>query len=264
VSTSPVPTAIVVPLDGSQFAERALPVARAVATQFGARLELWNACADDDSRAGFDTYLRTLALTHHADRVTVVDRDDVARALAEVASDDSTLVCMSTHGRGVARSSVLGSVAVDVLRLGCHPVLLVGRHCTTELPDGLQHVLVCLDGSPGAAKIEPVATAWCRALGLSAHVVEVLCPYDLEPDRADDDVMTFADALRRGDVDVATEVLVEGSIPKALAERAADLPGAVLMMTSSLRHGVPRLVLGSIAVATVARSTAPVLVAPRP
>ena len=57
------------------------------------------------------------------------------------------VVCMTSHGRGRLRWAFLGSVAEQIISESHDPVVLLGRQCGTEWPDGLKHMLIGIDGS---------------------------------------------------------------------------------------------------------------------
>lgn len=143
------PERILVPLDGSDLAEHALPLAVALAKRAGASLVLTRSInwatefggvsaypmgagaaslidlADQSAR----DYLREVSdrLTGEGLRVSTDLRIDPAAdgILASAAEQQANLIVMSTHGRGGLGRWVYGSVADRVLR-GAHvPVLLV-------------------------------------------------------------------------------------------------------------------------------------------
>jgi nucleotide-binding universal stress UspA family protein len=140
-------TTLVVPLDGSEFAEAALPVAREFAWLLGARLVLVGVVADpsqvlvgeipmyayteDDfgeAEAEVREYLARAA-KRIASRVpveTVLRVGDASVEIAaEVAQRGAAAVVMATHGRtGLARS-IVGSVAGNILHRSAGPVILV-------------------------------------------------------------------------------------------------------------------------------------------
>jgi nucleotide-binding universal stress UspA family protein len=145
-SESPV---IVVPLDQSELAEAALPIARQMAAALGARIVLVSAVpvqaplavgypemvvtySDTDyARVEADTreYLRTIVGRINARGVqveAVVRMGDAGLEIASTAQQyAAAAVVMATHGRtGVVRS-MLGSVAGAVVQSGTTPVILL-------------------------------------------------------------------------------------------------------------------------------------------
>lgn len=164
---------ILVPLDGSQFAEHALPRAVAIAQTSGAALHLVRVhvpvvLGDAAPPATWDAEIRMreadyVAATarrlreEHAIRAgsELVD-GPIVGALCECASTSGAdLIVMTTHGRTGVRRAWVGSVADGLLRHSRLPVMMV-RPDRGHRPAGLmpiRHVLVPLDGSADAEQI---------------------------------------------------------------------------------------------------------------
>ena len=139
---------VVVPLDGSALAERAVPYATQLVRHGGARLVLVRA-ALAHTVPGVDPTDTQVAVTECAEREletaakhlrgqglsveTHVYYGEAAWAIADVAERQSAeLLVMSTHGRGGLGRWVYGSVADKVLRGADVPVLLVRTHPIRE------------------------------------------------------------------------------------------------------------------------------------
>jgi len=147
---------VIVPLDGSQLSEAALPAAVGIADKFGSRLILIRAVESTSQRlvetpALLDTPGVAAANIELIEQVTKADREEAAKylariqarligktvetlvvegapaeAIADVARErGASLVVMSSHGRGGLGRLVHGSVADGVLRQGSVPVLLM-------------------------------------------------------------------------------------------------------------------------------------------
>jgi nucleotide-binding universal stress UspA family protein len=129
---------VVVPLDGSAAAERALPMAETVARVLGAPMHLVTVIesADEAStaggtttsdRGGADIGLEALVDRlgrQHIDASTEVRAGDaVTELLAAVGPGD--VIVATTHGQGTARRWQIGHVADRLLRQAQAPVLLV-------------------------------------------------------------------------------------------------------------------------------------------
>lgn len=165
---------ILVPLDGSGFGERALPVALGLATRAGAILELVRVAepgasaprpdrtglvSDDPQERGMReaaAYLEKVAEAVRADAdgmspgTTVVPAGNVARSLAREAIEMSAdLIVMSTHGHGALRRAWLGSTADALLRLAPCPILLVRPPETGEADGSSGH------GDPAGQEHDP-------------------------------------------------------------------------------------------------------------
>jgi nucleotide-binding universal stress UspA family protein len=193
-----MPRSILVPLDGSPFAEHALPLALAVARRLGASIELVlvhepsrfphpsadlrtpDALIAVAVREHGDDYLRGAAeRVREATEVPVATRlleGPVAETLAdEAAGVDAALVVMATHGRGGVSRMWLGSVADALIRRIETPLLLV-RPLEGAAPGPVAHafrrVLVPLDGSPFAEEIIEPAMALAGTEGVEYHLVQ--------------------------------------------------------------------------------------------
>lgn len=198
---------ILVPLDGSSFAEQALAVAVDIATRAKATLHLvlvHQASAvvagpgepvvldpgiDQQLRGEEGGYLATvqsrLAKDDALKVVCTVIEGPVADAVAAYAHDHAVdLVVMTTHGRGVFSRFWLGSVADRLVRQLEQPLLLLrpqpsGAAVPVPAAQLLRKVLLLLDGSPHAEQmIEPaVALAQTFAGELTlVRIVERLAP----------------------------------------------------------------------------------------
>jgi nucleotide-binding universal stress UspA family protein len=137
---------ILVPLDGSEFGERALSQAEELARATGARITLFAvllrpegpdhtehprvAKLDEQSR---DRLLGELDDTAKAARQagvesveTAVEFGEPAHRISEYAgANDVDLIVMSTHGLGATGRYALGSVALKVLMTAPCPVFMV-------------------------------------------------------------------------------------------------------------------------------------------
>lgn len=144
VAPFPGPLRVVVPLDGSRLAERALPLAAELAGASGGSLLLVQVIDDQGAFAAYRAGQRELALAELRaahDYLASVQARCRARGLpveatVRVGSPSETitwvaldlgadLVAMATHGRSGARRERLGSVALALLRTGLAPLLLV-------------------------------------------------------------------------------------------------------------------------------------------
>jgi nucleotide-binding universal stress UspA family protein len=193
---------ILVPLDGSQFAEHALPVAMALARRSGAGLHLVTVLTpltaaylegvyvgSDDLEAELNAsqraYLdRMIARLREYVDVPITDEvrhGEVAPMLCQLASSgEFDLVVMATHGRGPMGRFWLGSVADEMIRHVTLPVLLVrpedGEVRLDEEPD-LSRVVVPLDGTPLAEQIlEPAIAMAALMPGAEIDLVRVIGP----------------------------------------------------------------------------------------
>jgi nucleotide-binding universal stress UspA family protein len=169
---------ILVPLDGSPFAEHALPVALALARRAGANLMLVTVATplteaytqgvyispvelEQEIIAQRRAYLEATAekLRARADvRVScIVEHGEVALSLCDLLdAGQADLVVLATHGRGAVARFWLGSVADEMVRRASRPLLLVrpgaGAADLDREPE-MGRILVPLDGTKLAEQI---------------------------------------------------------------------------------------------------------------
>jgi nucleotide-binding universal stress UspA family protein len=122
---------LVVCLDGSELAERALPFATHLAQRLAAELVLVRVVPEGCIAPGDIpeiAYLRDLAerLPGPPPLLDVVQDRQPARAITRYVGDrGDSIVVVATHGRGGLRSAVMGSVAHGITHQAACPVLVV-------------------------------------------------------------------------------------------------------------------------------------------
>jgi nucleotide-binding universal stress UspA family protein len=175
---------VVVPVDGSPFAERALPVGAQLAAETGARLVLLEVVTKPRDAELAIHYLDDLARRHGAAGWDAARGEDTASAIVTAAGGDrSGLACLATHGRDRS-TALVGSVATGVLDRTTRPVLLVGPKarppCAGDAP-----IVVAVDGSSDDRAVVAVASDWARALARPLVVATVAepVPESFEPGR---------------------------------------------------------------------------------
>ena len=165
---------LLIPLDGSQFAERALEPGLALASAGASQVLLlrvpvyrrvlspsaagygWIA-TDHEQLQGLNEstqYLETKVAEFSSlglDILPIVGSGDAASAIVDTATNSQVnLIVLTTHGYSGLTRWMLGSVTERVLRSAPCPVLVI-RH---QQP--MRRVLICLDGSKLAEKaLEP-------------------------------------------------------------------------------------------------------------
>jgi nucleotide-binding universal stress UspA family protein len=187
---------MLIPLDGSNTAEKVLPYARLLARKLKLAVELMGAVDIADlagqapaERARFldklvedgirstETYLKIVASTFSCESVICsIEKGRPAETIIDKgASERGTLIAMATHGRSGFNRWMLGSVAEKVLRGTTNPLLLV-RPSERALSAGeasLDSILVPLDGSDLAASVLPSVTDLARKLDLEMILCRV-------------------------------------------------------------------------------------------
>jgi nucleotide-binding universal stress UspA family protein len=194
----PLYRSIYVPLDGSPFAEQALPLAGEIARRAGAILQVGlvhhpvpalatalevpeiEAQLDQEARAREQTYLHSIVeRVRKAVNVPVTGTlldGPVADALeVQVEQSGADLVVITTHGRGPMSRFWLGSVADQLMRRLHVPMLLV-RPGTSAAPATIRRILLTLDGSPFSERAIEPTIALGRLFGAEYALMMVVEP----------------------------------------------------------------------------------------
>jgi nucleotide-binding universal stress UspA family protein len=291
----PVIRHLLVPLDGSALAERALPYALHLASAMGARLTLMQCGAllatgkvpDFDVEA-FAQQLRegeAVGALRASRRIEIeavaheVYLDKVAEGICDVARDrEADLIVMSTHGRGGFRRLLYGSVADQVLRHAPAPVLLVSSTCDRRWKSGRPfRILVPLDGSLHSERALGIARDLSQALRpelLLVRTIEEPTPesYRFNPEGEPTQIPEGEEDLnearlyletvagRQGTAFASTDVLARlGEAAPVIADAARDEDIDLIVMATHGRTGLERLAMGSVATKVLQFAHTPIL-----
>lgn len=288
---------ILVPLDGSAFAEQALPTARRIAEREHAAIELVHAYEvlppyrtqgapvldprlDAELRKDRATYLEGVAERLRLSTTAPVQSrllDGPAdRALAgRIEASGADLVIMVTHGRGGLSRLWLGSVASELVRNSIAPVLLIRPEEATEnvlLPRRFGRVLVPLDGSPAGEEAIEHALEMAEDRDVEFTLLHVLTPvvFVTDPGIAYPDEAELQAAAGEYLEQLAGGIRARGFVVKSVAVRhaqpaqaildAADANGVdLIVMETHGWRGFTQLMLGRVADKVVRASNVPVL-----
>ena len=202
--------AILVPLDGSDLSERALPFAMALARVARARLILERVILPGESAAilpavDFSGRMPTVGLPvlrsdeaspqarreaedYLVSRLTVaadeppvenviLSGDAASRIVDEARSRSVDLIVMSSHGRSGLGELVYGSVAGAVIHGVSAPVLVIPRGCTHDWSQGqTRRILVPLDGSETSVEALEPALSFANALDAEIILLRLVSP----------------------------------------------------------------------------------------
>jgi nucleotide-binding universal stress UspA family protein len=214
---------VLVPLDGTTFAEHALPLAATIASHAGATLRLltvlppladryfWaplpGSQLDRDLHEHYKMegrkYLETVAQCVRGDVAIVCDmldeRIDIPEAIErEVARAGVDLVVMPSHGRGTLKRFWLGSIADDVYRSSSVPVLLARpqeKRVDFEHESQVRHIIVALDGSAQAEEVLDAALNVGQAMNAELHLVRVIARTQSPPANGQSDKASVGEAI---------------------------------------------------------------------
>jgi nucleotide-binding universal stress UspA family protein len=284
---------ILVPLDGTPFAEWALPTAVALARQTGGIVRLVSVVdkppvfvypeAPDPDRDRMREYLtsvmnRILLLCPGSVDLAVREGRPVLEIEAEAAEWKADVVVMSTHGRAGFARLWNGSVAARCAETGACPVLLV-RPPEADSPD-LDHfpcvarIVVPLDGSELAERALDAAAGLARAFGVHVLLLSVrpdplgtdrspAYEYDEVDDPTRSAVLTYLKTqvarLRKSGIHSYGMLLSEPDAAETIADRVR---GDLLVMATHGHERIRRTLLGTVTDRVVRDANCAVMVIP--
>jgi nucleotide-binding universal stress UspA family protein len=282
---------ILVPLDGSTFAEAAFPAAIAVAERFGGEIRLLRVRPHlwADEAVELERALDQEAWAYLADATTRLRamtsvpvssdsrRGNVPEEIVAEAEMSHDLVVMTSHGRGGLSRVWLGSVTDACLRTTECPVLVVRPPQEGDEADfRIERVVVPLDGSAVAESALPAAVAVADAFRADLLLVRsVLAPVPLDtslfpaPDWVPVDPRELVDSARAdldkvaGRVETARgrpHVHVDMGRHPAIAIGDAAGAAGLVVMAAHAHSGWRRAILGSVTDKVVRTAGGPVLV----
>lgn len=255
---------LLVALDGSPFAERALVLAVARCRP-GDRLVLVRAATQDESFNYVDAhlaeheaetaraYLEVLAGPLRAQGLavqTLVPAGPAREQILACARDEhADLLVMSSHGRSGWKRLLLGSVTESVARESLCPVLI--SHGEEPIVGPLRKGLIALDLSPRADRALAFVREWLKGVDLVLF----------SAGGALAQLEERAEQLRAQGHQVTCR---EGSGPPAEAIMAAarEVSASVVVITSHGRTGLSRMLLGSVAEEVLRHACCPVALIP--
>jgi nucleotide-binding universal stress UspA family protein len=288
---------LVVPLDGSELAERALPYAVRFAAERGGRLVLVRAVLGPPP-SGLDWERQQLAVVEEATAYLsgvaekVATRVPVTTAplyghppdeiLAAVGQFDADSIVMATHGRTGLAHLLYGSVAEAVLARSPVPVLVIharpGEAAAPPFNSASARVLVPLDGSAFAEAALPAAISilggagelWLSSVAAPPDHVErddrgrVRAYLDQQEEGITREAFDYLRRLetqlkqQRPGLHVMLDVRI-GDPAGGIAMAEVDRGADLVVMATHGRTGLRRAVLGSVAGAVLATGSVPVL-----
>jgi len=291
---------ILVPLDGSKFAEQVLPHAgilgkldqvpvtllRVVEPMSYKVVAASRGIPADQARASMEAnsqeYLEQMAVSFREQGIPVVAKvleGAAAGCIVEEGSKEpGTLIVMSTHGRsGIARW-VYGSVTNKVLQAATNPLLIVRStdEPISEAEIAIKRILVPLDGSELAERVLPWVEILAKGMKAEVELFQVIEP--VPPEAADvlRGIYPFDINIR---LKTQAEDYLEG-IARPLRERGLSVgttvgegdpssrileaverqTDALIAMSTHGRSGIARWVLGSVTDKVIHSTASPLLI----
>ncbi len=277
---------ILVPLDGSELAEVALPYAEELAGRLGSEITLVHVyeTAEAQYERMHQAYIQKMVeatkqgaesflAESKAKRVNVKPALLVGHAAEEIVDyadkENADLIIIATHGRSGIRRWVLGSVAAKVLRAAKRPVALIRAEGTRR--DGgekgmIKKALVPLDGSKESEAVVPYVAELASRLEAEVVLLHVMAPTyfvysipgetvqmpfapeDMERFKAEAEhyLETVIAALKHRGINARAEVAV-GAAAEEIIRLADEAQADIVAMSTHGRSGISRWAFGSTA-----------------
>lgn len=247
---------LVVAVDGSEPAGRAVSFALALAARAGATLCFSSVATERDERRArlACIHASARAAAHGIEASACIGHGSPAETIvADALALRASGIVLGTRTRGGERAG-LGSVAAAVVRLSAVPVFTVGADTTVR--DG-RSIVVAVDETPAAEAALDAALELALERRATLHLVHVV-----EERRALADEQRAFDAMvervRSAGVSYSAE-LREGDPVEELVD-AAERRDAALIATGTHGHNaIARLILGSVAEGLVREAPVPVM-----
>jgi nucleotide-binding universal stress UspA family protein len=271
--------AVVVPLDGTEFSARALPIARSLAECGDAMIHVIGIPRSDAELPL--TYDHVHESVHEefqgqtaeveVEVDIVVDPDPVEILLGVAAKEDNVL-CFASHDRPPPAAALMHSVGSRVIERASRPLVVVGPRASARSLG--TEVVVALDPDEDPEPLLVTAAAWAFQLHVRLRIVTVFEPVPSDLDQpehftrrhgpsGDPDAYVASMAQRVGDIGlVAVEpVAIPDPVSpgSGLLDHLRDHP-ARLVVVGDRHRDVPGMGLG-VARHLVVSGSIPVLIA---
>ncbi len=275
---------ILVPLDGSELADRILVQVRRLLAREDAEVLLLTVLpepsADESERAraarleevssSLEAKRRRLEESGARARYDLMTGDPASHILSFAEAWGPSLIAMSTHGRTGLERWARGSTAERVLRRSHFPLLLANPKGLEKGEGRFRRILIPLDGTDSSARILPLAEEMAIRYesevvllhaASSAYAYAEYPTLDVRPTAQELKEMMDPYRKRLESAHIRTTISIQYDDPAAaiLHAAAADEVDLVAMTTHG-RTGLTRWVFGSVAEKVLRRCPCPVLV----
>jgi nucleotide-binding universal stress UspA family protein len=288
---------ILVPLDGSELGELALPYAEELAEILNSEVDLINVCESEESehRHMYQLYLEKMAQQvrnhikdYHAGeasptakvQLVVLDGDPAAEIIDYAEKNDISLVVMVSHGRSGIMPWSMGSTAVRVIQRITKPVLFIRANIPgfkARRGRRFSKILVPLDGSENGEAALPYVKGLTSKLKAEVTLLQVVEPgkhvhtvggldYIPFPEQELEHLKTEAmqylekvsGRLANTKATIRSEVKI-GHAAQEIIKFADETNTRLVAISSHGRSGVKRWISGSVAYKVLHAGNTPVL-----
>jgi hypothetical protein len=263
---------VVVPLDGSDFAGRALPTASSIARCAHVPMRIIGVARAHDqlSRVYDHVHAAVRSVTNGSapDVDIVIDPDPVA-VMLHVGDEPGALLCFASHDRPHVPARLMHSVGSELMARATQPYVVVGERVTSDAP--ARDVVVAVDGVGDQQPLLEAAASWAPRLQTALRIVTVYEPVlaDLrrpdhytrmhgpagDPDRYLEGVR--GEVARYGVTNVSTEAIPDPISPAQGLEAHLQTRPATLLVVGGTRNKHP---IGGTVRRLVSTAGAPLLV----
>ena len=277
---------MLIPLDGSELAERALPYAKNLAKTKGSEVILFTVSVASVGQLDrpMKAYLELNAKELESQGIKAsiaISYGNMSDEIIKFADKNKIdLIIISTHGQSGIKRWVLGSVALKVLHGTCTPVLLIKSRAHKISEVAFKKILIPIDGSPFSEASIPYVKELAKETGGEIILLRVSEPPVLSADRSPaikpsweeyrDILMTeiqrqaeeYMEGIKanieKSGIKVSSQAIL-GKAAESILQVAKKENINLIAMTTHGRTGVSRWVYGSVASRIVEESLQPVM-----
>lgn len=287
-------TRILIPLDGSQLAERAIPHAVAIAGTFTSEIELLgivdriqagsvNSVDWHLSKVQTEIYLSRVAEALDEKGITAswyLREGEAAQAIIQhLQSSKADLLVMARYGAGDARSFPMGGTAQKVISAAATSILLIDPLQPFDDERGYASILVAVDGSQCSEWAVGFSAMIAQAYDGSINILRVVeeptlpkgTPVTAETRRYLEHIKRIAGLHANlqlinmtskipSNVGKSSSVVSSYNIPKTISETARRVGADLLVVSAEDAHSDGRGRYGSVCDALLLRARFPVLI----
>ncbi len=243
---------ILLPLDGSQLAESAIPVAVDLAVQMNTRVTLLHVIEKNAPREIHGQmhlseegeaceYLEKIEATRFPAQIKMechVHAEEVDRVATSIVEHSGEfahdLIILCAHGASGLHDAVVGSIAQQVIATGTIPVLLLKPDEQGKIRySGMHSLLIALDGNPEHEMSLQTAAEIAAGLKIPVHLIRVVPTLG---------TLTAEEAASGTLLPVATTAMLEIEEEEAacyLQEKLDTLKGLGITVTAEVGRGDP-------------------------
>ena len=277
---------MLVPLDGSELAERAFPYAKNLAKTKGSEVILFTVSIapvgqlDRPMKAYLELNAKELKSQGIKASIAIAYGNAADEIIKFADKNKIDLIIISTHGHSGIKRWMLGSVALKVLYGTCTPVLLIKSRAHKIANLEFKKILVPLDGSPFSEASVPYVKELVKGTDGEIILLRVSEPPVLPADRspaikpsweeyrdilmaeiqrqAEEYLEEIKANLGKSGIKVRSQAIL-GKATESILQVAQKEDINLIAMTTHGRTGVSRWVYGSVASRIVEESLQPVM-----